>query len=403
MSKERREQEMLGRRIGETRKRAGFSQGEVAGLLGFSRPTISEIERGKRRVDSILLRDLARLFGIQPWELLEPVEGSVQKERVYEALIRETQALSPADRKKINRLWQMLDDFAWLAEKMGHRRPDLPPSKRVTAHTPKYLIEGEAIQIREELGLGDSPLGPAIRDWLEAQGIPVFLEHFDKDPLSGLFINYPALGPVLLVNASQVTWRQAFTLAHEFAHVGLHRHEQVIASRIFTSGKRDARVIERQANYFAAEFLMPEHGIKRALEQFNVRSPLSPEDVVHLQRAFGVSYRAMLVRLQILGIITPQQHEQLVQQSPVSVASRLGYDVHPSEVGEAEGLPFYQKLPAEYLDLVLKAWEDKLIGEGKAARLLGLEERITLNSYVRALKESQERERKESVPLEVGG
>lgn len=403
MSRKRREQEMLGQRIRDARKRAGFSQGEVAELLGFSRPTISEIERGKRRVDSILLRDIARLIGIQPWELLEPVEGAVQKDRVYEALIRETQALSPADRKKINRLWQMLDDFAWLRQKMGLRKPDLPPGKRVTAHTPKHRIEAEAIQLREELGLGDSPLGPGIRRWIENQGIPVFLESFEKDSLSGLFINHPDLGPVLLVNFSQVTWRRAFTLAHEFGHIWLHRHEHAIASRIFATDERDTRVIEKQANTFAAEFLMPKRAILRALERFNIHTPPDPGEVVHLQRSFGVSYKAMLVRLQVLRFISPDQFEGLDEKSPVSLASRLGYHIHPSEVGETHDHPFYEKLPTEYLDLVLRAWDDHLIGEGKAAELLGLEERITLNKYVRELEERHRREHEENVPLEVGG
>jgi transcriptional regulator with XRE-family HTH domain len=52
----------LGKRILALRKRRGFSQDELAGMLGITRPAVSEIERGSRRVTAEELVELARIF-----------------------------------------------------------------------------------------------------------------------------------------------------------------------------------------------------------------------------------------------------------------------------------------------------------------------------------------------------
>jgi transcriptional regulator with XRE-family HTH domain len=48
-------------RLRAAREQAGLSQGQVARLLGLQRPTISEIEAGRRRVPA---EELARLAGV---------------------------------------------------------------------------------------------------------------------------------------------------------------------------------------------------------------------------------------------------------------------------------------------------------------------------------------------------
>jgi len=52
----------LGKRILALRKRRGFSQEDLAGMLGITRPAVSEIERGSRRVSAEELVELSRIF-----------------------------------------------------------------------------------------------------------------------------------------------------------------------------------------------------------------------------------------------------------------------------------------------------------------------------------------------------
>ena len=51
-------------RLRAARERAGLSQGQVAKLLGFHRPTISEIEAGRRKVAVDELSRFAKIYDV---------------------------------------------------------------------------------------------------------------------------------------------------------------------------------------------------------------------------------------------------------------------------------------------------------------------------------------------------
>ncbi len=51
-------------RLRAAREQAGLSQGQTAKQLGWQRPTVSEIEAGRRRVASEELTRLAELYGV---------------------------------------------------------------------------------------------------------------------------------------------------------------------------------------------------------------------------------------------------------------------------------------------------------------------------------------------------
>jgi transcriptional regulator with XRE-family HTH domain len=51
-------------RLRAAREQAGLSQGQAAKLLGLQRPTVSEIEAGRRRVSAEELAQLAEIYGV---------------------------------------------------------------------------------------------------------------------------------------------------------------------------------------------------------------------------------------------------------------------------------------------------------------------------------------------------
>jgi len=389
----------LSERIKRARELAGYTQTEVAELLGKSRSTIAEIEGGRRRVDSLLLRDLAGLFGIAPWELLGPSPEPRGATALREALFRSVSedGISAGDRKELAAFWQAVERFAQLAEKAGRPKPSLPETSHLTrTSVPQYVLEGAANGASAWLMGGQRAASwelDSLRKQIEEENIAVFFWPLDRDPISGLTINHTHLGPIVLVNASQLRRRQLFTLAHELGHVWLHRDQQIVISR--TSERTP---LERQADAFAAEFLMPEAELKRALARLQARGELGVAQIVALHRVFGVSYKAMLVRLRRLRIIQEEQFQRLSEVPPVSIAARLGYKLDPTEVGDVPNVPFYERYPREYLELVFGAWEAGEIGEGKAAQLLDID-RYSLNEYVRHVEATLAAQQKEEVPM----
>lgn len=86
-------QKELGKRISELRKSKGYSQDELARLLGMSRPSLTQIELGKRNVSVIELKKIVDNFAISIDRLLSqyfaienielsPVEDNVQEVRI---------------------------------------------------------------------------------------------------------------------------------------------------------------------------------------------------------------------------------------------------------------------------------------------------------------------------------
>ncbi len=60
----------LGKRIKQMRQSLGFSQAELAGLLGIQRQSFGQVEKGERGLDSLELVRLAEVFSVSTDELL---------------------------------------------------------------------------------------------------------------------------------------------------------------------------------------------------------------------------------------------------------------------------------------------------------------------------------------------
>lgn len=92
----------------------------------------------------------------------------------------------------------------------------------------------------------------------DALGMTVRRELLPND-ISGKIQCEAKGGPcTITVNATHPDTRQRFTLAHEIAHYILHRDaigDGIVDNGMYRSGKSEK--IERQANQYAAEILMP--------------------------------------------------------------------------------------------------------------------------------------------------
>jgi len=71
MAKNEEVRSTLAARLRLAREQAGLSQGQVAKQLGFHRPTISEIEAGRRRVSADEVADFARIYDVDLFWLVD--------------------------------------------------------------------------------------------------------------------------------------------------------------------------------------------------------------------------------------------------------------------------------------------------------------------------------------------
>ncbi len=137
--------------------------------------------------------------------------------------------------------------------------------------------------------------------------INVFRHRFDSNEMSGLFFrkgNSLFLG----VNDNHPERRQRFTIAHEIGHYVLHVNETLhydkppmhnkdnYLDNVYYRAEDVLNDDEREANYFAAELLMPEEFVVKLIDK-GIRA------IHELAEAFNVSEDAMRYRLTNLGYL----------------------------------------------------------------------------------------------------
>lgn len=92
-------------RLRMAREAAGLSQGQVAKKLGLHRPTISEIEAGRRRVSAEELSAFAESYGIEVGWL---AQGSLSDTGESDKIVLAARELSKLKDRDLERLVQLI-------------------------------------------------------------------------------------------------------------------------------------------------------------------------------------------------------------------------------------------------------------------------------------------------------
>ena len=96
-------------RLRLSREMAGLTQGQVAKSLDWHRPTVSEIEAGRRRVSAEELATLAEMYGVNvPWIVGEENEESSEAADRVKLAARELSKLREEDLDRVLQLVQAL-------------------------------------------------------------------------------------------------------------------------------------------------------------------------------------------------------------------------------------------------------------------------------------------------------
>jgi transcriptional regulator with XRE-family HTH domain len=100
----------LGKRLREVREYLGFSQQMVADRTGVARSAISDIERGARKVDSLELKKLARLYRRPVGYFLDERPDATAGDHAIAGLARALAQLTEGDREAVVSFAEYLRD-----------------------------------------------------------------------------------------------------------------------------------------------------------------------------------------------------------------------------------------------------------------------------------------------------
>jgi len=166
---------------------------------------------------------------------------------------------------------------------------------------------------------------------------------------------------IIISNSAQVLSREIFTVAHEIGHHILHISGES-DSAILDDDLSDRTEIEVEANYFAANFLMPQEEIEKYIRLHLMGKPVrnwNGLDIASIQTTFKVSFDMTITRLLALNILDQTSFAALQQEKIKKTATRLLFAIH-GNVTLCEP-SFAKQIPVEYLAWVVSNYQNKLI------------------------------------------
>lgn len=144
-----------------------------------------------------------------------------------------------------------------------------------------------AENVRAALGNADGPID--VERLLTDCGVGITEIELSDALVDGASVCDEKHGPVVIVNQrsdrASTEWGRRMTLAHELCHLLFDR--DAARPLALVSGPWAPPGLERQANAFAAELLLPRRGMLRILDESRRQSP-TDADVEAFMRRFGV-------------------------------------------------------------------------------------------------------------------
>ena len=298
----------------------GLTQNELATKAGIAQGTVSKIEAGISNPDAQQLSAIADAleYPVDFFETSGAVSGPGLAELYHER------------RRKTIRTMVLHNAYATTSIRRMHVERLLRSWAEGVVDFPSFPaddFEDPAKSARTIRAHWELPPGPVfnVTQVIEAAGGIVVECDFGSRHIDG-FSKWttPTAPPLFFVNHALPPDRWRWTLAHELGHLVMH------------AGEMPREGMEREADMFAEEFLMPEAVIKGQLVVPNLPKLTS------LKVHWKVSIAALVERAYHLQAISPRQRTTLWQ-----ALSRAGYRLR-----EPEDLDPPKELPQALNDLV---------------------------------------------------
>jgi Zn-dependent peptidase ImmA (M78 family)/DNA-binding XRE family transcriptional regulator len=289
-----------GDRIRLVRELRGLTQKDLATEVGITRVMIAHIETGRAQPSDRLIEAISIRTGFPPAYFRQ---GPVPALPLGSLLFRARRAVPKWELAQAQRFGELVYECVQvLARRLSHSPPlRLPrfahdPSKRVTPESAAQVTRGA-------IGLGPTePIGHLVNT-IEKAGVFVLAlpTNLDKRDAFSTWVQTPedlVPRPLIVVSSGVPGDRLRFSLAHEVGHLVLH---QVMAGTIES--------IEREADLFATEFLLPRQAMVNEMTQ-----PVTLTSLAELKPRWGVSIQALIMTAHEFGLITDRQKRYLFEQ-----------------------------------------------------------------------------------------
>lgn len=317
-----------GTRLALARRLARLPRTQLARDVGVTPTAIAQFERGGVRPTAPVLAGLALRLGVpenffrhgRPVPVLPSGAAHFRSLRATPALSRD-QALAFAELAM-----DVVDALEQYVDLPVVQLPDLDPPSNPT----RPELAAAAAAVRIAMAVPNGPVAHVVR-LLEAHGVvvlrlPAEIAGRPLDPDVDAFSTATTARPMVLLSpVKDDKARSRFDAAHELGHLVLHH-----------DAEPGNKLVEGQAQSFAAEFLMPAEQIAEDLPR-----RVDWEQLHVAKRRWGVSLKALAYRARVLGVWSDAAY----RRANITLASQghpeagpLGPPESPTMLGAAAAL-----------------------------------------------------------------
>ena len=289
-----------GERLKKARIYRGLTVAELAERVGCQRQTLSMYEIAKSQpTDKTVVKRLSDALDF-------PIEYFYEQSPAYTSSTVYFRSLLTTHKKYRNeqivkmdflsQVYSLLQDYVAFPE---YEALDLPEDI-----TPEKV----AYALRDAWGLGQGPIDNLI-SVVEQHGILVtsFATSTDDVDAFSQFVATADVPTYLIAYSNNKTSasRIHFDIAHELGHICMHEWSDDIENLT----KEEFKDREREANEFAAAFLLPEQTFRRDAAS----GPHTITYYKQLKKKWKVSIAAMIRRAEKLGVISMEEYQTLIR------------------------------------------------------------------------------------------
>lgn len=279
-----------GDRVRQAREFAGLTQAGLAERIGLTQAAISQLETGQKQPSDEVATRIAFATGF-------PIGFFTQIESfdfpLGSLIFRARTSLTATERSRAHRLAQVAFEVAAKLAQRVHQLTVRLPTKTEDPTSAATLA-------RSGMGLSpDTPI-PHLTNVLERNGVLILALPTSIAALDAFssWAGQDPRWPVIAFVSGKLGDRLRFSIAHELGHLVMHQ-----------SPRGSFAELERDANRFAAEFLLPDQAMRQ-----EITTPITLSSLTKLKRRWLVSTQVLIRRAYDLEIATERQYRYLMQQ-----------------------------------------------------------------------------------------
>lgn len=289
-----------GDRLKKARIYRGLTVAELAERIGCQRQTISMYEISRSQpTDKTMVSKLAKVLDFPMKYFYEHSNPCASGTVYFRSLLTTNKRYRSEQIVKmdyLSQIYSLLQDYVAFPAFEDLNLPD------------NVTPDQAACALRDAWGLGREPIDNLI-SVVEQHGVlvtSISTNTTDVDAFSQFIgaVDSPTYIIAYSDNKTSAA-RIHFDIAHELGHICLHEWGEDIEE----FSKEDFKRKEREANDFAASFLLPEETFRKDAES----GPQTISYYKQLKRKWKVSIAAMIRRAEKLGIITTADYQYLIR------------------------------------------------------------------------------------------